>query len=488
MVEEAVDVVVAGAGPGGLASALTLGSYGVETLVVERRPAPSRWPRATLASTSTMEFLRRFGLEQRAWQRSIEVEWRAWACATLAAAADGEPVEVGVPTREQALLVSPTSPACLAQDELEPLLEEHAASLASVRLERGVEVVALDRDHDGYVLTLADGGDPRRVRARYVIGADGLRSSIRDALGIAFEGETRLAERLVAVFRAPLWNLVGEHRYGIYFLRGGHSLLPAGKPDRWVFGMEWDDKVDDLEATTRDDVTGWIREAAGDSRLTVELERVSPVTFGIGLADRFRDGGAFLIGDAAHRVTPRGGTGLNTAIRDGFDIGWKLAWVVRGWACEPLLESYERERRAVAEFNMQRSSQADGSILGTAIGLNADIGGRVNHVWLLRDDDRVSTLDVLGDGLTLFVGPDWDGVARLPGGSPPLAIERLDALAARGLGLSTSGSLLARPDGSPVELWNHEVPTPARLARASAAASGRVPRSARPAHAVARAA
>ena len=185
-----------------------------------------------------------------------------------------------------------------------------------------------------------------------------------------------------------------------------------------------------------------------------------PVAFGIGLAERFREGDVFLIGDAAHRVTPRGGTGLNTAIRDGFDIGWKLAWVLRGWAGERLLESYERERRPVAEFNTERSSRADGSILDTAVGLNADIGGRIAHVWVPRDGRLVSTLDLLGDGLTLFVGPDADGL--MPGAeacSPPVTMVRLDAIAARGLGLTTEGTLLARPDGFPVELWNAQQPS-----------------------------
>ena len=127
MIREEFEVVVVGAGPAGLASAVTLGSYGVETLVVERRASSSTLPRATVASTATMELLRRCGLEEKAWERSIDVEWQAWACATLADADHGHAVEVGLPTREQALLVSPTSPACLAQDELEPLLEEHLA-------------------------------------------------------------------------------------------------------------------------------------------------------------------------------------------------------------------------------------------------------------------------------------------------------------------------------------------------------------------------
>ena len=356
MMQEEFEVVVVGAGPGGLASGVTLGSYGVETLVVERRASTSTLPRATVASTATMELLRRWGLEDQAWERSIDVEWQGWACATLADATHGRAVEVGLPTREQALLVSPTAPACLPQDELEPLLEEHLGSHGSVRLERGVELVALDRASDGcYVLSLAGPGGHRSVRATYVIGADGVRSRVREALGIRSEGDEHLAARLAVVFRGPVWELVREHRHGIYFLDGGSSFLPAGRPDRWVFGMEWDGDTDDVETKGPERLLRWIRDAAGDPALPIEIERVMPVTFGTGLAERFRDGRAFLIGDAAHRVTPRGGTGLNTAIRDGYDIAWKLAWVLRGWAHERLLDSYERERRPVAEFNMQRS-------------------------------------------------------------------------------------------------------------------------------------
>ncbi len=134
--------------------------------------------------------------------------------------------------------------------------------------------------------------------------------------------------------------------------------------------MEWDSTAEDTNAPTTEQMTHWIRDASGEPDLQITIERVMPVAFGIGLAERFREGDVFLIGDAAHQVTPRGGTGLNTAIRDGFDIGWKLAWVLHGWAHERLLDSYERERRPVAEFNTERSSRADGSILNTAIGLN----------------------------------------------------------------------------------------------------------------------
>ena len=205
--------------------------------------------------------------------------------------------------------------------------------------------------------------------------------------------------------------------------------------------MEWNSSTaEHAGALTTEQITRWIRDASGEPDLQIAIERVMPVAFGIGLAARFREGDVFLVGDAAHRVTPRGGTGLNTAIRDGFDIGWKLAWVLRGWAHERLLESYERERRPVAEFNTERSSRADGSILDTAVGLNADIGGRIAHVWVPRDGRLVSTLDLLGEGLTLFIGPDAnDDVPSGEAGSPPVTTVRLDAIAARGLGLSTGG-------------------------------------------------
>jgi putative polyketide hydroxylase len=304
------------------------------------------------------------------------------------------------------------------------------------------------------------GEQRRQVHARHVIGADGLHSTVREQAGIAIEPSQAFDERLVVQFRAPLWDLVGEQRYGIYFVSAleGGSLLPVGKPDRWQLGMPWDSSAASAAGVTHERASRWIRAAAGDAALPIAIERVVPVGFGTGLAERFRAGNTFLIGDAAHRVTPRGGTGLNTAIRDGFDIGWKLGWVLRGWADEHFLDSYERERRPIAEFNTQRSSRPDGSLLGTAFGLMADIGGRVPHAWLARGDGLVSTLDLLGDGLTLFVGPDWAGTVESSlAGSPPVSVQRLDTLTARSLGLNATGSLMARPDGHPVALRNSQI-------------------------------
>ena len=94
-------------------------------------------------------------------------------------------------------------------------------------------------------------------------------------------------------------------------------------------------------------MTRLIRIAAGVPDLEPRITRITTFKFAAEIADRFSDRRAFLIGDAAHRVSPRGGTGMNSAIADGHDLGWKLGWVLSGWAGEQLLDTYETERRPV---------------------------------------------------------------------------------------------------------------------------------------------
>ena len=146
-------------------------------------------------------------------------------------------------------------------------------------------------------------------------------------------------------------------------------------------------------------------------------------------------------------MTPRGGTGLNLALHDGYDVGWRLAWVLRGWAEDALLAGYEAERRPVAEYTAARSADPSGSIRPVEQEVRADLGARIPHVWA---GDR-STLDLLEPGLTLFASrdePRWAAPRQRPA---PVTVRLLDPVAARAVGAPAGSALLARSDGTPVE-------------------------------------
>src|SRR6185437_9427432 len=257
----------------------------------------------------------------------------------------------------------------------------------------------------------------------------------------------------------PLWQLVGEHRYGLYVITRPDAagvLAPRGAGDRWSLSREIPVGTRGLAGLGRGDLTGLIQRAAGASAPQPQIERLSTFTFAAQMAERYAQGRCFLVGDAAHRATPRGGTGMNTAIQDSFDLGWKLAWVLRGWASPELLATYERERRPVAAHNIQRSSEPTGARQETGQALPWDLGGRLPHHWLASGKQRTSTIDLIGDGLTLLSGPSdprWGRFAESMPSAVPIDVHVVDAGTADALSLPAAGALLARPDGRELRRW-----------------------------------
>ena len=308
----------------------------------------------------------------------------------------------------------------------------------------------------GVAVALRDG---RTIRARYLIAADGIRSTVRTALGIPTRGPGDLGDRLSVLFRAPLWEVVGEHRHVIYFLSGEDgptAALPVGLPDRWVYARDWDPRRERLADVTPEQVTRWLRLASGVPDLEPEIESVGAISYGVALADRFRAGSAFLIGDAAHRVTPRGATGMNTAIRDGYDLGWKLAWVLRGWAGERAARHLRG--RAPAGRRAQRRPLGGPQRLGAHRRRGAACRSRRAHRPHLaaRRDRRGVDARPAGRRAHALHGPRRGLLGRRAAGTPPVTVRRLDAMTARAIGIAPGGSLLVRPDGVPAALQSGE--------------------------------
>jgi len=310
-----------------------------------------------------------------------------------------------------------------------------------------------------------------------VIAADGAYSTVRDLVGIRAHGSEQLRDAMMVQFRAPLWDVVGTHRYGIYSVENepGGTFLPAGDGDRWLYGIEWDAAHESVSDYPHERLTRMIGAAAGRPDLDIRIERVATFSFAGELADRWRADRVFLVGDAAHRVTPRGGTGMNTAIAGAFDLAWKLAFVLNGWASESLLDTYETERRPLVEHNLARSVDPAGSRRPVLGELQVDLAGRMPHAWL--PDGRTSTLDLVDAGLTLLTAgsEQWMQAAAAHDETVPLTVRVLDTVTARTIGLRHGGALLVRPDGAPVGLWQTDSDAARQLADAVRSVTGAHP-------------
>ncbi len=477
-----VPVLVVGAGPAGLAAAIGVARHGIECLVVERRGEPSTHPRATVVSTRSMELLRGMGLEDRMVAGGVDVEWLMWVCDTLSRVGEGTGVEVGLPTKAQAALISPTRPLCAPQPHLEAVLREHLRSLPSARIETATAVVGLEEERAGVRVRLRDAaGRERVVTAGYVVGADGANSTVRALNGISMHGSGDVLSGFTTLFQAPLWAALGKHRYGLYATNHGGEeslFLPAGRDDRWIFSYRLEPGAGESGVPAPRNLVSRMRRAAGIDDLPVRIERSGWFSSCAQIADRFRSHRTFLAGDAAHRVTPRGGTGMNTAFQGGHDLGWRLAWVLRGWADADLLDGYERERRPLVEHNVARSADPNGNRRSPGEELHIDLAGRIGHHWITVAGRRRSTLDVLGGGLTLLTGPTpgaWRTAARMLDGAPPLTHRCVDEITARALGIRSAGALLVRPDGFPAGSWSGDAGARPALERAIAELTGRVP-------------
>jgi len=470
-------VLVVGAGPAGLATAITAIRNGARVLVVERHPGTSIYPRATGVHLRTVELLRSWDLHREVRALDERVHPLRSVSPTLREATG---LPIGYPTDpREVLAVSPVLPVWCPQDRLEPVLLEHLRSVGG-EVRFGVELVDLVDDRAGFTATLRDRatGTESSVRARFVVGADGTRSRVRQALGIRMQRLGQAGEFVNTIFTADLDGVLGERRFGPYVIThpDAAGLLIRVSDNRWFYARQWFPERGESPADfTPERCIELIRTAVGDPAIDVRLLTRMPFTMIAEVATSFRAGNGFLVGDAAHRMTPAGALGMNTAIQSAHNLGWKLAWVARGWAGEALLDSYHAERRAAGEYNARRSLQLTelpplaedwtidldrrytSAVIAPAGPHRGDVapGQRAPHAWVSTRGRRRSLLDLFDGKLTLIVGPDADAwrtaaaAAQVPLQVLGIGHELLcdSDLQAGRYGLADGGAVLVRPDG-----------------------------------------
>jgi putative polyketide hydroxylase len=357
-----VEVLVVGGGPVGLSAAIQLARSGVRTHVVERRPTLSRHPKAMGVHPRTMELFRQWGVAGAVRAAGLPPE-RTLGFGWMTRVAGGHHLGAIMLSDDAERLAEYSNdspePICFApQDLVEPILRDRLEEEPSASLELGAHATLVDQDDDGATLRIArgDGGEVV-ARAAYVVAADGARSGLREALGITESGDPPYGESVNVYFRSPaLSRLTADRPYMLWWVINPNvqgTFWPVGRDARWIFNFEGDpakpDSFFDAALCTR-----LLREGAGDPDLGVEILSVLRWQHERAVADTWRRGRVLIAGDAAHRFPPHGGFGMNSGIQDTANLCWKLAAVVRGAASDALLDSYEAERKPVAELNAEQ--------------------------------------------------------------------------------------------------------------------------------------
>ena len=352
-VQESVDVVIVGAGPSGLTAAHLCRQLGVSCVVIEQREGPQRSPAAHAVNARSFEIWRQAGVDM-----------------TGILAATGSPDDAGtvywvkrlggeviasLPYEQQGddmLGVTPTPLRNLSQHRLEPLLLKGAGD---VRYSHSW--VSSQETTNGIVVDVDGPDGSYSIGAKYLIAADGAASPVRRSLAIEPIGPRSIQSFLTIHFRADLRPLVGEHRGILYFVADpacGGTFVAHAIDSESVYMHPFDPDVDPLESFDEERCRH-IVSAAVDCELDFEFVGVSAWHMSAQIAERYSEGRTFLVGDSAHRFPPTGGLGLNTGVADAHNLVWKIAAVEAGWASPTLLDSYETERKPVAEFNSEQS-------------------------------------------------------------------------------------------------------------------------------------
>ena len=478
-------------------SALLLARQGVESIVVERSEYQPRAPKAHVLNPRSLEICRAAGLDVELMQREATApsddRWCVYMTTLVGKEIGRSPFEWHDDT------YTPLPRINLAQPVFERILLDAIQGTPSIELRTGHTWTSAGEGSDVLTSTVTSPDGTRySIDTPYLLAADGANSVVRSSIGVDMEGAADVSRCLTIHFEANLRALVRNRPAMFYWTVWGAipGVFIAYDIDRtWVYlSFEAPETV-----PTREEAAQYVYRALGTAEIPIDVRHIVPWNLGGQVAMHYGSARTFLIGDAAHRLPPTGGLGLNTGIQDAHNLTWKLAAVLNGWADSALLATYETERRPIAILNAEQSlvnashiaavhalteqsseeevkAAIDGmydnfNSLGLQIGFSysghprqgevstyvpsADIGDRMPHAWITtRDRGRISSLDLLDDRrftvLTRSSTTPWS----VDNGDLPLRVVRLQDdwqipeawLRVTGLA-DRDNAVLVRPDG-----------------------------------------
>ena len=366
-----IDVLIVGGGPAGITTALCLAARGVSSLVVERNAAISEHPKAHELNTRSIEILNELGItiDELAREASPDSDGsRILFCKSINEEFGRIDLlsEQGSAQKYKRHFRSEKPYLNLSQVEFEKVLARHAENEPRIEVKFGREWRSFETASEGeeaaagsVVSVIRDRktGKEQRVRSRFVIAADGAASPIRKALGIEMEGPAQLQDFINVYFEHDLRPQVATPAklYWILHPAAPGAFIAHHMEKRWTYNMPiatpWESREDYPEEILRERIVTALGFDPG-----IEIKSVSYWRMTVQIAEKYAKGRVFLVGDSAHRFPPTGGLGMNTGIADAHNLAWKLATVLRQGAPPRLLDSYELERKPVAERNAEESA------------------------------------------------------------------------------------------------------------------------------------
>ncbi len=341
-------VIIAGGGPVGITLALEVATHGVRSLILERRALGEKWQaRSNLTNVRSMELFRRWGIADRL-RENDPVSDDVLRSVTWATGLTGHLVVdfERVFDFPEPLPFASETPEWAPNAGIEKTLQDVAEENPLIDVSYKTEYTGFEQDDDGVTVTYTDTDGEHRVRAPYLIGADGSRSLVRQQLGVRLEGQADLVQSSIWLIEAPgLKDRSTVGKSSFYFFINEHRdaafLIMQDDHDRYMLGIV--PASDDADPDDWEDTKKVLFRNLG-FEIPVENLGGGRVRIHSLMAPRFDHGRVLLAGDAAHLISPMGGFGMNIGVGDSMDLGWKLGAIINGWGGPKLLESYGLER------------------------------------------------------------------------------------------------------------------------------------------------